>query len=295
MTKTTEQKPIWTDKYWDILNQFYWSPKYLGLSSIPKNKITFKDGHALVPIEYVNPDGPLYRRTIKYDELEKNARRQEELFNDIFDLTFSIVPGEVVAKILGALAGTNPDISYEFIGHEILERFGLPKNANIAQHDGFFVSESHTLAVELKFNASTSLDQLAKYCYFLMKEEQLRGRELDSRLLYILNKEALTTLTTQLTISPDDIDGEQAEMIINGCRNKTVALYLWSNLADFRNFLDRLLVVGQTWADLEIQLTSFTSTLNDSLGDVTLCKLLGGLAFEIRNHPLSNYSALKSK
>jgi hypothetical protein len=30
----------WNLKYWDILDQLYWSPKYIGLRSIQKNNRT---------------------------------------------------------------------------------------------------------------------------------------------------------------------------------------------------------------------------------------------------------------
>jgi len=50
----------WNNKYWDIMDQLYWSPQYLGIRSIPKKHWKKQDGLICVPEELVNNTGPLY-------------------------------------------------------------------------------------------------------------------------------------------------------------------------------------------------------------------------------------------
>ena len=52
----------WNQKYWDALDQLYWTPKYLGLSSIPQRKWKREDGLICVPEELVNKSGPTQGR-----------------------------------------------------------------------------------------------------------------------------------------------------------------------------------------------------------------------------------------
>jgi len=89
----------WTKKYWDIVDQFYWTPNYLGLKSIPREQWTIEDGVVSIPRDMTNPNGPLYRRTRSGDEYWSFVRRQEETFNHIFDLAFAILPGDVVSDV----------------------------------------------------------------------------------------------------------------------------------------------------------------------------------------------------
>ena len=69
----------WNRKYWDILDQLYWTPKYLGLSSISKKKWTVRDGLVCVPAELVNKSGPLYTRGTKSGEMKEYLLRQKEI------------------------------------------------------------------------------------------------------------------------------------------------------------------------------------------------------------------------
>lgn len=31
-----EYRSTWNQKYWDIADQFYWAPQYIGMKSIPR-------------------------------------------------------------------------------------------------------------------------------------------------------------------------------------------------------------------------------------------------------------------
>ncbi|MCP4308855.1 MAG: hypothetical protein GY788_29065 [bacterium] len=64
-------------KYWDIVDQFFWSPKYLGLRSIPKRHWEVGDGRISVPSDLVNSSGPLYSRRRRIADLKEDLHGME--------------------------------------------------------------------------------------------------------------------------------------------------------------------------------------------------------------------------
>ncbi len=175
----------WTDKYWDCLDQLYWHPAYLGLKSINRNKWEIDGDRVSIPKSLVNMKGALYSRPENAKNNLKNLKQQEEITNHIFDLTFGILDGKLIYDIFNPYIITNSPQDFTSIGREIIERLSL--GGNVTQQDGFFVGQDAILAVELKFNAKTSFDQLAKYFLLFMKEEEFSGPKEEMTLLYIFN------------------------------------------------------------------------------------------------------------
>lgn len=278
----------WTDKYWDIVDTFYWTPDYIGLKSIPKSQTKDEGETVRVPKSMTNTNGPLYRRLRKGVQFRDYVRRQEEIVNQIFDLTFGVAAGNVVSDVLGKLAGLPASENFSSLGLETRYRYGWGEHRNVTQHDGFFVGQDTNLAVELKFNAKSSPDQLAKYCFLLLSEEKYSKKTLAPHLLFIMNEPPKNALTMQLGINPGDIGAQHSDFLIGSLRNKIVKDFLEQNRDAFRDILDRINVSGCTWADLVEQLDNYVSGLTDSDGDKTLANLLVGFSGEIRKHPLSN-------
>jgi len=106
----------WTNKYWDILNHFYWWPPYIGMRSISQKKWTKNDGKICVPAELVNMSGPLYSRERKFEDLENHLLGNEEILNHIFDLTFSIAPDTVINESFLKPLGFDDKGEFESIG-----------------------------------------------------------------------------------------------------------------------------------------------------------------------------------
>ena len=71
----------WTTKYWDALEQLYWTPKYLGLKSISRSHWQIEGDRVSVPVAMTNANGPLYRRATTARSFATTVRRQEETFN----------------------------------------------------------------------------------------------------------------------------------------------------------------------------------------------------------------------
>lgn len=146
----------WNSKYWDILDQLYWSPKYLGLRSISQKHWIKRDGLICVPEELVNKTGPLYSRQRNISDLKEYLHGSEEILNDIFDLTFSIAPDSLINDILLRPLGFEDCGPFDSIGRESATRYGWGVLDNVTQHDGLYVSKQSVVGVEMKLLSSVS-------------------------------------------------------------------------------------------------------------------------------------------
>src|SRR6056297_849245 len=183
----------WTDHYWEAVNEFYWVPSYLGLKSIPRKLWAVHDDRVCIPKELTNPNGPLYRRIIDSSDFPEFVRRQEETFNHIFNLTFSMLPGEVISGIFGELINAGARADYTLTASAHCRQYPWIAGANVTTPDALFLAEDSILAVEIKFNAKTSLDSLAKYVSLIAGEVIYGAAQTNMKLLYIFPKDAAVT------------------------------------------------------------------------------------------------------
>lgn len=277
----------WTNKYWDIVDQFYWTPSYLGLKSIPRHQWVVDGDTVSIPKELTHSTGPLYRRLRSGDEYWQFVRRQEETFNHLFDLTFAVLPGDVVCDLLGPMTSAGKGHDYESLGREICDRY-FWGGENVTTPDGLFLAPESVLAVELKFNAKTSLDQLAKYMMIFVAEEQVAGRRESLDLLYIFNSDPVAAFKTQTGLAPDEIGARLAPILIDAAKGQIAREFLNENQAALVGVLERANVSCISWLDLRNTMVTFAERLGDGQGDRTLRSLISGFASAIAEHPLSN-------
>lgn len=201
--KVEKNRSMWPQRYWDIVSELFWVPSYLGLKSIPQKYWIKSKTTVSVPREMTNPSGPLYYRLRSGDEYWDFIRRQEETFNHVFNLAFSIAPGDVIAKIFGALGGAQKAHNYQVPKETIGERYPWMGTANVTTPDAYFIANDSVLAVEIKFNASASLDQLAKYIVLIASEETYGKDCSELFLFYIFPSHASRKFESQTSIAPD--------------------------------------------------------------------------------------------
>ena len=276
----------WTSKYWDMIGQLYWAPQYIGMKSISQRHWQIKDEYVLIPREMVNRDGPLYCRDKKIDLFYEYMRRQEESFNHIFDFAFATLTGDVTAEIFSGVCAVPADESYLSLGQEMRKRFGWTQHENVTAPDGLFTGEKSILAVELKFNAKTSLDQLAKYLMIMLSEEEYLAQEKDLHLLYIFNAPPERTLLPQLGI--ESLEDLSVDILIGQVKNKRTRSYLEERHEKAQRALERLSIQAVHWQDFTMRLELFCAALSDSRGERTIRNIIEGLIKEIKAHPLSN-------
>lgn len=278
----------WTNKYWDLIDHLYWAPQYLGLKSIPQRHWETNGDRVSVPKAMTNPKGPLYRRLRSGEDYQEYVRRQEETFNHIFDLTFSILPGDVVGEIFDVHTGTTARHCYDSFGREFHSRYGWGEHDNITTPDGLFLAKDAVLAVELKFNAKTSRDQLAKYLGLLAAEESVGGKRANLDLLYVFNSNPELTFEKQVGFKPQDICAESFTMLLDAVHNETLTRSLIHQKDHVTDVLKRLRISCITWQEMLDGLVAYSSALGETPGDRTMRRLIDGFVLEISNHPLSN-------
>lgn len=277
----------WTDNYWDIVNEFYWVPSYLGLKSIPQKHWVVGEEFVTIPKEMTNPSGPLYRRLRSSEEYWTYIRRQEETFNHIFNLTLSILPGDVISQLVGPFFGHAQVHEYQLSDNSIRDLYPWINGGNVTTPDSFLISDNSVLAVEIKFNAKTSLDQLGKYVALIAGEEIYGARHDDLNLLYIYPARASEKFLKETTINPDEFGVKHFSLLEKAVKNSHVQALYSAEPNAIVDVLSRLRISCITWEALLEALGSYTNKCGDSQGDRTLRRLLEGLASEIRRHPLS--------
>ena len=175
----------WQSKYWDALDQIFWSLKYVGIANIPEEQLVREGGMISVPEDQLAKGGRLYRRVRNAAEQREYLLAQEEPLNHVFDIAFAIAPDALVEDALLKPLGLTDGGTFETIGREARERYQHIEKTQFQQQDGFFVSQNSAIGVELKLGSRSSPDQVMKYAMLFALEELHSGPKQNIGLLYI--------------------------------------------------------------------------------------------------------------
>jgi hypothetical protein len=281
----TSDTSAWHRKYWDIVDQFYWWPRYIGLRSISQKHWIKKDDLICVPVEMVNKTGPLYSRERNVRDLKDYLLGCEEILNHIFDLTFSIAPDSVINKILFSPLGFNDSGSIKSMGRECAKRYGWGELDNITQHDGFFVSDKSAVGVELKLLSSSWPEQVLKYAALMSWEEIHKGARQQLGLLFIVPESAIESHWKKCGLTSTSIDRTFLEQKWKRNLPKAISDLLTTNYDNVASVLDRMKLGIISWEDLRDSMVTLQSTLDPThRGDQTLIKLISGFIAQLAVH-----------
>jgi ribosomal protein S17E len=276
---------VWTSKYWDIVEQLYWTPRYVGMNSIPRKHWREKNGFICIPAKSINKSGPLYSRERKIDDLKAYLNRSEEILNDVFDLTFSIAPDSIINEIFLTPLGFNDFGPFESIGRESASRYGWGKYDNITQHDGLFVSRKSAVAIELKLRSKSSRNQIAKYLALLAWEELFNGCKEQLGLLFIIPDAAIQNHWYNCGLGGPYLNSDFLETIRNLPLPKQITDLFDANRDHVQSVLNRIKLAVISWKGLKGRLVSIEESLDLSRrGDQTLAKLIKGFLFQLEAH-----------
>ena len=274
----------WDSKYWDTLDQLYWSPGYLGLSSIPKKQLSENEEFILVPHDQVKKGGTIYTREGNAKSNSVRMKGLEETLNHIFDITFAIAPDEVVQELFHKQAGIADQGPFESIGREIRTRYEWG-NANVTQQDGLLVSSNSVLGVELKLGSKTWCEQVLKYLMIMVQEEKLGGERPDIGLLYITPNsfdEVMQHAGAEKTGGlPESFlgDFDPAKM------NATMRKILEADREALESAASRVSLSHMSWAELAAKCEALIEDLEGkSAGNQTLERLLLGFVSAVKEH-----------
>lgn len=275
----------WHRKYWDAVEHFYWEPSHLGLASI--NQGRWGDDPKLIqlPRSLIKNGGTIYTRAGTSKSNRIRVRGLEETLNHTFDITFAIAPDAVLAEILCRPLGILDAGPFQSIGREVSERYGWG-DANVTQQDGFFVSPTSALGVELKLGATTSPIQVLKYLALMVLEEKHSGPKEQLGLLYVTPAKTSDEVFKQCGADATGLMPKRFwESIAPSKINPTVRRLLGENTPQFDSALARLQIGFRSWE----KLTQACIALRDELpiatpGEQTLSKLLDGFIAAVIEH-----------
>ena len=272
----------WNSKYWDIVDDFYWVPNYLGLKSIGRKKWTERDGLICVPSEQVNRTGPLYTRERKATENVGDLRRKEEILNHMFDLTFAIAGDSVVWELLVEPLGFEDRGPFESFGKEVRDRYGWG-NSNVTQQDGLFVSRSSIVGVELKTGSGSSPEQILKYVLLMCCEEYISGPRRNVGLLYIVPENSRAALWRKCGVHEDgQIDASFLEKLPRKKLDSFLGALDGLSEDAFKSLLDRLHLAFISWTEFDHAMREIVARLDpEDPGDQTLMNLLNGFRSQV--------------
>jgi len=275
----------WDTKYWDILDQLYWWPRYSGLRSISQMHWERSNGRISVPEEMVNQLGPLYSRERKADELREYLLGSEEILNHLFDLTFAIAPDAVIRELFLTPFGFEDDGNFESIGRETAARYGWGKSENITQHDGLFISDRTAVAVELKLSSASWPEQIAKYVAILAWEELALGRKNDLGLLFIVPQKATAGHWKKCGLDGPVIDTGWLNRRWSKGLPKSIERLFDQEPEAVNSVIDRLQLQAISWSDLYVKLDRILGSLvQKDPGQQTLYRLIKGFLSQLQKH-----------
>jgi len=284
----------WNQKVWDVIRNLYWTPRYVGFSSISKDKYPVDCN---VPPALVAPGWRLYRRKRKVNDLLKYLSGQEEILNYFLNIAFAIAPDAVLSRLLCAPLDIVDAGPFETFGTEMALRYGW--NENLTQPDMFLTSEKSLVGVELKLDSRSSPMQLAKYVALMAWEQEKTRRRRDTLgLLFIVPEKSLKLHWSKLGV--DDCSGSDSpvepstirrcppnffDKLIHAELPPRVRQLFESESGSIRGEIERLRLAAISWKWLRDEIISIESELDCSIrGDQTLQRLLGGLRSQIEEH-----------
>ena len=276
----------WNDKYWDMIGNIYWTPRFLGLKSIPQK--TWQVGEEVISIprdRVENTNGPLYTRARKLSDLRTYLNGQEEVLNHFFNLAFSIMPDAIIARLLCQPLSIEDDGPFDSLGRDLALRYGWKPSENVTQPDGFFLTANSLIAVELKLTSTSWPEQLAKYLALMLWEERESGQRSDLGLLFIVPEAALAAHWTTLGLKDAELVPQFIERLNTAKLPRRITELFKGNPVEMQRIAERLRMNVVSWSWLAQELRAIEQALDpSSVGDQTLIRLLTGFRKQIENH-----------
>jgi hypothetical protein len=281
----SDDQTTWNRKYWDAVEQIYWSPKYIGFRSIPHRLWEVSEERVSVPLDRVNRTGPLYARERNHAEHRDWMLTQEEVLNHVFDITFAIAPDKLIEACFVEPLGCADAGPFNSLGREVRQRYGWSASENVTQHDGLFVSERSAISVELKLNAPSSLNQIIKYAALLAWEERVRGPKEHLGLLYVLLPSSADQHWRRCGLDGPHVDGQALDGVDIDELPSRVRQLCRDHRSEVSSVLDRMKVAAVTWQDLAARCSAQAKSLEmDRAGDQCLAKLIDGFVAQVEEH-----------
>ena len=276
----------WTDKYWDLVDDYYWDLPSLGMKPLPKDLIQEHADHTLVPADLLNKNGGRLCRRIGTAKENLGALRSDEVsLNHLLNIGLACIADSVLADLVFKLVDIEASQPITNVNKDFGSRYNVIGGQNTTQHDGFYVSENASVGLEIKLMAKTSWDQIAKYAHLHLLEETHSHRKKDLGLLYLMPTSALKDFKAKFELS----GGAVADEIISRTEKQSDPKGIYKRIAAeptrYVDVLQRMRIKGMSWAAWVDEVERAAAKVDTtSAGGETLRKILDGLSSAVRDH-----------
>jgi hypothetical protein len=273
----------WNTKYWDTLDQIYWTPDYVGLRPVRPISDPSHPDVLILPRSEVPSGNSLYTRSIKSKDMAAHLRRREETLNHILDIGLAIAPDALINLLVAMPLGFEDAGPYDSVGREIDQRFGITENA--FQQDGFFISSRSALALEIKLKSSSSPEQVLKYALMLAMEEEITGHRQNVGLLYVVPAGIEDALWRGCGLDGPRMRPDLIELVRSRKMPGALQRLIEPREAEVRGLMARMTLGCVSWTWLRDKIASVERALDDT-DPAQQCyrRLLLGMRHQIEAH-----------
>ena len=273
----------WNDKYWDTLDQIYWTPDYVGLRTLKPQRDPARPDFLLIPRSDAPAGNSVYTRSIKPKDMTPHLHRREETLNHVLDIGLAIAPDVLLHRLIAKPLGFDDFGPFECIGREIDQRFGIDENA--FQQDGFYVSDQSALALEIKLKSPSNPQQVLKYAVMLALEEMATGPKQNVGLLYVVPEGTEEALWRGCGLAGPSVRPDLIDFVRS--RKMPVTLQRLVDVHEERltALLPRMVIGAVSWTWMRDEIASIEATLDHKdPGQQCYGRLLLGLRRQIEAH-----------
>lgn len=276
----------WTDKYWDLVDDYYWDMPSLGMEPIPKDRVEKHTEHVCVPADLLNKNGGRLCRRVGTAKENLGALRSDEVaLNHLLNIGLACLADSVLADLVFSPVGIKSSQPITNVNKDFGRRYNIVGGQNITQHDGFYVSENASVGLEIKLKAKSSWDQIAKYAHLHLLEESHSGHKKDLGLLYLMPASALRDFNAKFQIPRKAVAEAIISRAVKQPEPKGILKRIAADPARYADALERMTIIGMSWTAWVSEIgrsASFVDTT--TAGGETLRKVLDGLSSAVRDH-----------
>lgn len=273
----------WNTKYWDALDQIYWTLEYVGLQKLKtKTEAAFPD-YLLVPRSDILKGNSVFTRKIRPSDIAAHLHTREELLNHVLNIGLAIAPDSLIERIVCGPLGFTDNGEFQSLGRELDQRYGLSENA--FQPDGLFVSTDSVLALEIKLQSPSSPEQIVKYASVLVLEEIFSGPKKNVGLLYIVPDGAEVKLWRSCGLDGPTVDPGFLEIVAAKKKSAPLNRLIDAHGDRIRAMLSRMTLGCVSWTWFRDEIATIESAL-DKTDPAQQCyqRLLIGLRHQLEAH-----------
>lgn len=281
MLSVSEMEPAmpWNKKVLDNLDQLYWSPRKLGLETVPRQLAADGSGF-IVSKARVDRDKSIYVRGPRHEEWRRHINKDEELLNQVLEIALAIAPSSFIDEAFFAPLGLRPAGRIRTIGREAVLRHAALAPQQFTQHDGFYISDNAVVMMEMKLKANTSIEQYLKYCTLIALEELVSGRTTENGLIYLVPTGSVAKTRRTLLLDEPEALTRVWDEPISFTKRRTLLRLLNNHRSHIEDVARRLKVEVTTW-DNFLGLISLTRDSAQEVGDEALENLMSGMFDQI--------------